>query len=221
MTEHTNMQKNLTREFLQEQGGSGKNSEMPPNDFEGGLEDEKERKKKFLKFGREGLILSEKYKDWLSQDCHIFTASLERSTQMNEKEVIEEETNESIKLVRERSSGRNIYDAEKTVFTKCPDGSLKKSVIKETIAKVTIRKRHQTASLSTKENQISGSGATKRAKAVDNILNHTSEHDKSAKAVIIAKIIDKEGAKFGEEIFQKSKAMQETQTLSAGSFKKQ
>ena len=67
--------------------------------------------------------------------------------------------------------------------------------------------------MSTKENPIGVSGATKRAKAVDNILNHTSEHDKSAKAVIIAKIIDKEGAKFGEEIFQESKAMQATQTL--------
>ena len=71
------------------------------------------QKKWFLKFGRKGLILSEKYKDWLSQDCHLFTASLERSKQRNEKEDIEEETNESIKLVRERSAGRNIYDAEK------------------------------------------------------------------------------------------------------------
>ena len=52
-------------------GGFRKNSELPPNTFEGGIEDEKERKKRFLKFGREGLILSEKYKDWLSfKLCH-------------------------------------------------------------------------------------------------------------------------------------------------------
>ena len=82
----------------------------------------------FLKFGREGLILSEKYKDWLNQDCHLFSAALERSKKrsVNEKEDIEDETNESMKLIRERSGGRNIFDAEKTVFTKCPDGTLKK-----------------------------------------------------------------------------------------------
>ena len=79
-----------------------------------------------MKFGREGLILSEKYKDWLNQD--LFSAALERSKKrsVNEKEDIEDETNESMKLIRERSGGRNIFDAEKTVFTKCPDGTLKK-----------------------------------------------------------------------------------------------
>ena len=47
-----------------------------------------------------------------------------------------EDTNNQIILTRERSSGKNIFDAEKTVISK-------KSVIKETFAKVTVRKRHQ------------------------------------------------------------------------------
>ena len=212
---HANMQKNLTRDFLRHQGGSGKHFEEPPNDFEAEIKDEKERKKMFSKFGREGMISSKSYNKWLGQDCNIFTDSMERSTErsVNEDEDIEDGLNEKIKLVRERSSGHNIFDAEKTVFTKCQDGTTKKSVIKETYAKVTIRKRHQGTLESTKEYEISGSGATKRAKAVDNILNHTSEHDKLAKAVLVAKIIDKEGSEFGEEILQKSKVMQETRSL--------
>ena len=64
---------------------------------------------------------------------------------------IAEETDNQIKLVRERSSGKNIFDVEKTVITECQDGTTKKSVIKETYAKVTLRKkRHQT------ENEVSG-----------------------------------------------------------------
>ena len=200
---------------MRHQGGSGKHFEKPPNDFEAEIKDEKERKKMFSKFGREGMISSKSYNKWLGQDCNIFTDSMERSTErsVNEDEDIEDGLNEKIKLVRERSSGHNIFDAEKTVFTKCQDGTTKKSVIKETYAKVTIRKRHQGTLESTKEYEISGSGATKRAKAVDNILNHTSEHDKLAKAVMVAKIIDKEGSEFGEEILQKSKVMQETRSL--------
>ena len=213
---HINTQRNLTREFLKDQGGSGRHSEMPPHDYQSEIENDKERKRMFLKFGREGMLLSKNYKDWLDEECKVFTDSIKRSIQRsgNDQEEIEDENSEKIKLIRERSSGRNIFDAEKTVFSTCQDGTIKRSVIKETYAKVTIRKRHQNANESTKQNEISYSGATKRAKAVDNILNHTSEHDMNAKAIMVAKIIDKEGKQFGEEILHKSKVMQETQKLS-------
>ena len=46
---------------------------------------------------------------------------------------------ESIKLVRERSSGDNIFDAERQVFSKNSDGTVKRSVIKETYARATLR----------------------------------------------------------------------------------
>ena len=74
--------------------------------------------------------------------------------------------------------------------------------MKETYAKVTIQKRHQTENRQ-KENGISDAGEIKRAKAVDNILNHTSQHDKHAKAGMLAKIIDREGSNFGEDTLKK------------------
>ena len=40
---------------------------------------------------------------------------------------------ESIKLLRERLTGDNIFDAERQVFSKNSDGTIKKSVIKETL----------------------------------------------------------------------------------------
>ena len=97
------------------------------------------------------------------------------------------------------------------MITDCQDGASKKSVIKETFAKVTIRKRQQTDNEKAKVNDISGSGEIKRAKGVDNILNHVTEHDKGTKAALVAKIIDKEGSMFGRDILKNSKVMQETQ----------
>ena len=60
---------------------------------------------------------------------------------------------------------------------------------------------------------VSGAGQIKRAKAVDNVLNHTSENDKKAKADMVAKIIDNEGARFGNDVLRKSKVMKETRQL--------
>ena len=77
----------------------------------------KNRKKCFfLKFGREGMKSSRKYQNWLTQDCSLFS-----KTEQNidgEKKRDFEDTNNQILLTRERSSGRNIFDAEKTVISK-------------------------------------------------------------------------------------------------------
>ena len=83
---------------------------------------------------------------------------------------------------------------------------MRKSVIKETYAKITLRKRHQD-NKNDQASPLTGAGELKRAKAIDNLLNHTSEHDKKMKAGLVAKIIDKEGAQFGQDVFQKSKMM--------------
>ena len=60
---------------------------------------------------------------------------------------------------------------------------------------------------------ISDDGIRKRTKLVSNILNHTSQHDKNTKAILVAKIIDKEGAEFGQTIKEKSKVIQETNKM--------
>ena len=48
---------------------------------------------------------------------------------------------------------------------------------------------------------------------MDDILDHTSRHDKSTKAILLAKIIDRNGSVVGKEIKMKSKAIQQTLKL--------
>ena len=45
---------------------------------------------------------------------------------------------------------------------------------------------------------------------MDNIVEHTLRHDKSTKARLLAKIIDREGPQFGKKIKMESKAIQQT-----------
>ena len=142
----------MLRDLLEKDGGTGKNYEIPPKNFREEVTDEKERKKIFSEVVREKMKLSQKYQDWLGQNCCLLPSAccLIPGKIIGEKKIAEE-TDNQIKLVRERSSGKNIFDVEKTVITECQDGTTKKSVIKETYAKVTLRKkRHQT------ENEVSG-----------------------------------------------------------------
>ena len=112
INKHVNLQKSILREFLEENGGIGKHHETPPEDFKTEVQEEKQKRLAFLKFGREGMKSSRKYQDWLTQDCSLFS-----KTEQNidgEKKRDFEDTNNQILLTRERSSGRNIFDAEKT-----------------------------------------------------------------------------------------------------------
>ena len=184
--EHKNMLKRMEREFLKERGGSGKNHVDAPNDFREDIEDERERKKAFLQFARDGVKSSKNYQEWLDDKCSLFSAEKKKRTSENDKTNLTEDLDNQIKLVRERSGGKNIYDTEKVITSKSPDRTIKK-----TYAKITVRKRHQDNSENSKEVELSGAGVLKRAKGVDNILNHTSEHNKEVKASLMAKIIDK------------------------------
>ena len=61
--------------------------------------------------------------------------------------------------------------------------------------------------------EISGSAQIKRAKKMNNILDHASMKDKDGKASLMAKIIDQEGEEFGANVEKKSKVMQQNKTL--------
>ena len=61
--------------------------------------------------------------------------------------------------------------------------------------------------------EVSDSGHMKRARKMSNILDHTSENDKDAKAAIVAKVIDHEGPEFGSKIEMRSKVLQKSRKL--------
>ena len=116
---HQSLLRKWLREFLAENGGLGKNHDNPPSDF--GLEIENDRKRAFLKFGRDGVKSWWKYQDWLEEECALFRESVKNSKgkkPVEDKEDHDEESNNQIRLLRERSSGKNIWDAEKITFSK-------------------------------------------------------------------------------------------------------
>ena len=91
-------------------------------------------------------------------ESDLFSASVaKQETKTGEQIQITEGS--TIKLIREKSSGRNIFDAEQTVISKNEDGTVKKTVIKETYAKITIRKKRQSESNDQSSNKHEISGA--------------------------------------------------------------
>ena len=77
---------------------------------------------------------SEKYLEWLDEECNLLVDSKEeisKKIQTEKKNILDTaKDTETLKLVRERSSGPMIADTEKTVFSQNEDGSLKKNILK-------------------------------------------------------------------------------------------
>ena len=115
-------------------------------------------------------------------------------------------------ITKERSSGKNIVDTVRTIESKQPDGSYKKIVVKETFAKVTIKKKKNNDKENKKEGEITKEGKRKRTIVAENVLNHLTENDDEAKAKMLSKIIDKGGPVFVDNVVKNSKALKEKAT---------
>ena len=113
---------------------------IPPADFLSDIDCAKKRRLAFLRNAREGMKSGSKYEKWCSSEFRLFDTPASKKFHQEKENVSCLVTGEeSIKLVRERSSGDNIFDTERQVLSKNPDGTLKRSVIKETYARVTLR----------------------------------------------------------------------------------
>ena len=174
------------RKLQKEIGGLGKYGEKAPVDFGLAITDEKKRNLEFIKMCREDVKNGAEYMKWLDEEyTEMMDPKVEISKKIqSEREKILESAKgiETLKIVRERSSGPTIVDTEKAVLSQSKDGSMKKSIMTGTFANVTIRKRKP-------DDEITGSGKLKRAKAVGEILEHYSEHSPQTKAELVSKII--------------------------------
>jgi hypothetical protein len=94
------------------------------------------------------------YIEWLSQIVTIFHSNINDVRKKQEEvkrqndnalNALREEisdANETFKIVNERSSGsKNVLDVERTVLTENADGTLRKTVVKDTVIKVTVRNK--------------------------------------------------------------------------------
>ena len=136
---------------------------------------------------------------------------------------------DTFSITRQRSSGPNILEAERNIYTIQDDGTQKKTVIKDVFAKVTTRntpkrKNDDKENTSPKKIKLTHEGMSKQAKNVRNILNHVTAHDTEAQAMLIAKVVDQHGSKFAAEVTKNSKEIQgglkmsplETASVTAG-----
>ena len=108
-------------------------------------------------------------------------------------------------------------DVERTIITEKSNGTLRKTVVKDTIVKVTVRgKKRKEFNKENEENEeISRELKNKKAKIVRSVMNHLSEHDENTKASLMSKVIDDEGTKFAEKVIKNSKALQENSSMTA------
>ena len=115
------------REILKAKYGLGKNCDNPPQDFLTEVECEKERRLKFLKTARDEMKCGFKYKDWCSKEFKLFDSHNE--TLVNKLENVSQlmKECEGIKLLRERSTGENVFDAERQANTCFISGTFKQN----------------------------------------------------------------------------------------------
>ena len=127
-----------------------------------------------------------------------------------ECEESDEKFEEIFKITRQRSSGPNIVETERHVLTPQENGATRKTVIKDVYAKLTTRNSRKHVSQkeenlnqdpSSKET-LSVNGLRKRANKINNILKHISAHDLNAQAMIVAKVVDRNGPEFAAKVIK-------------------
>ena len=208
--EDKNIRLKTFRLIQKAKGGRGKNSAEPPESFNPDM-DTNEKKQMFSTLCRNEINAHENYIKWGNKPFTLLEVTKKESSDSEHakvKEVLKENSsNSTMRLVRERSSGPNIFDTEKVVLTERSDGTVKKSVITETIATVTTRQKRKSGK------DVSGETQRKRTKTVDNVLNHINENNKENKAKMISKIIDDEGEDFAKKVKTNSKQLKQTESL--------
>ena len=138
-----NLETNLVREILKARDGQGKHCENPPGDFLSDVNCDKTRRLEFLKSARDEMKSGLKFLDWRSQEFSLFdslTETLENKLE-KEKATVSHLMMEKGGMQLVRSTCDNVFEAKRQVFSKNSDGTIKKSVIKETYARVTVRQK--------------------------------------------------------------------------------
>ena len=224
---------------MKEVGGSGKQYYMPPlqsfgfvsktlkcekcqSDFETALSvsahirsaHHEELRKMFAKDARENLEGDSEYQVWLDAPTvykNDETNVIKELESANEvlKRRLNEERRDTYKKVGERDG---IIETEKVIYSE--DGKTKIGVVKEHFAKVTKRCSDRVENEDPNKKRSREKIMREQSEKVENVLHHFAD-DKSKKAKILARIVDREGADFASEVFLKSKELKETKKFTA------
>ena len=171
-----------------------------------------ELRKMFAKDARENLEGDSEYQVWLDAPTVYKNVNVIKELESaNEvlKRRLNEERRDTYKKVGERDG---IIECEKVIYS--GDGKTKKGVVKEHFAKVTKRCSVRVENEDPNKKRSREKIMREQSEKVENILHHFAD-DKSKKAKILARIVDREGADFASEVFLKSKELKETKKFTA------
>ena len=173
-----------------------------------------ELRKMFAKDARENLEGDSEYQVWLDAPTvykNDETNVIKELESANEvlKRRLNEERRDTYKKVGERDG---IIETEKVIFSE--DGKIKIGVVKEHFAKVTKRCSVRVENEDPNKKRSREKIMREQSEKVENVLHHFAD-DKSKKAKILARIVDREGADFASEVFLKSKELKETKKFTA------
>ena len=202
--------------------GDHKTFEKCHNEFENALSvsdhirsaHHEELRKMFAKDARENLEEDSEYQIWLEAPTEInkndATNLIKELESANEvlKRRLNEERRDTYKKVGERDG---IIETEKVIYSE--DGKTKIGVVKEHFAKVTKRCSDRVENEDPNKKRSREKIMREQSEKVENVLHHFAD-DKSKKAKILARIVDREGADFASEVL-KSKELKETKKFTA------
>ena len=173
-----------------------------------------ELRKMFAKDARENLEGDSEYQVWLDaptvykNDETNVIKELESANEVLKRRLIEERR-DTYKKVGERDG---IIETEKVIYSE--DGKTKIGVVKEHFAKVTKRCSDRVENEDPNKKRSREKIMREQSEKVENVLHHFAD-DKSKKAKILARIVDREGADFASEVFLKSKELKENKKFTA------
>ena len=173
-----------------------------------------ELRKMFAKDARENLEGDSEYQVWLDAPTvykNDETNVIKELESANEvlKRRLNEERRDTYKKVGERDG---IIETEKVIYSE--DGKTKIGVVKEHFAKVTKRCSDRVENEDPNKKRSREKIMREQSEKVENVLHHFAD-DKSKKAKILARIVDREGADFASEVFLKSKELKENKKFTA------
>ena len=188
----------------------------------------KEKKKAFTQLCRNEVNNHKDYINWLDGNVDIPGVLETEEDAMNKKidefqrqkkRILKDTIDHGHETFRITSQESNIINAERTIVTENADGTLKKTVLKEQLAKITVRKRSISGENTENiEPGPSGEGKRKKSKTMNSVMNHLTANNSNDKAEMLAHIIDMneiENPGFGNKIVKKSKVLPNQFSLNA------
>ena len=157
-----------------------------------------------------------KYLDWLKKD-HIVKIMTPNRKDMNKEQPKEISNNDDscFKMTKERASGYDIIETQRTIIVPQKNGTEKKTVVKYQMANITTRTRDSDNDDKSELGKRKHSEAERiQAKKINNILDHISGKDENTQASLISKVIDQKGPSFADKVTRKSKELQDHQKFS-------